>query len=375
MLALLVLILSNPAEDYTADPFRVFALSDSVLSAINSVEYSFAFSGTGALSNIIPHVQGTTSLGQMPGVSHPLMFHNFESLTRDGIIHDLKVPSAFVATAESVYFVDHDDSLVYFSDYSTTANNMFNFPPASLLMEYVIPSPFADEILAESIAVLEPVYKNGTMCHVFHVFYRNVPGTEVLWFVGMDDLLPRAVERMSYYGPTSTPGGQLLEITDIAIGTPLPSAPSIADGYTFVKWKLLLDPGTDAPSFFLADRDGLARRSSDFGDRAILLCFFSSWDPLSLSTLGFLKSMEEQYSETLQAVGISIRETGDPEFRLSSLGIDFPVLVFGEDAAVVYNVHSVPSVFLVSEDGVVLYSCQSVTGYDESAILALLEDM
>ena len=375
MLALIVLILSNPVDDYTADPFRVFVQSDSVLSTINSVEYSFTFSGTGALSNIIPQVQGTTSLGHIPGIHHPLMYHSFETLRRDGIISDLEVPSAFVATAEKIYFVDHDDSLVYCSDYSATASDMFSFPPASLLMEYVISGPFADEILADSIIVLQPAEKDGTLCHVFHVFYRNAHGTEALWFLGIDDLLPRAVERMGYYGPTSTPGGQLLEITNIATGITLPSAPSIAEGFALVQWKALLDPGEEAPSFFLADRDGFTRRSSDFEDRALLLCFFSSWDPLSLSNLGILKSMGEEYPESLQAIGISIRETGDPGFRLNSLGIDFPILVFGEDAAFAYNVHSVPAVFLLSKDGRVLYSCQSMTGDDESAVFNLMEDM
>ncbi len=359
-------------ESYSADPYRVFAQSDSVLSGISSIEYNFTFSGTGALSNIIPEVQGTTCLGTLTGIRHPLMYHSFTAMIREGVVRDLEVPSSYVASAESVFFVDRNASVIYCADYDTSAQSIFNFPPASVLMEYVIPNPFADEILADSIAVLFPTESNGVLCHVFHVFYGDACCNEAVWFLGMEDLLPRAVERIEYYGPSSTPGGQLLEISNLRLECPLPSAPPVPDDYTTLPWRSLLEPGEQSPGFFLADRDGFAKRSSDFGGKTLLLCFFSSWDPSSLSALGFLKSMIGEYPDFMQAAGISILETSDPQFRLNSLSIDFPIFVFGEDAADDYYVHSVPAVFLISGEGTILYSSHSLTDDDETTIRKLV---
>lgn len=375
MFAVILIILSNPLEGYTADPYTTFALSDSVLSSIDTVEYSFTFSGTGALSNIIPAVEGMTSLGFPEGMHHPLMFHRFENITREGSIRNLEIPSSFLASADSVFFVDHQKSLIYSAEYGRAAHSMFDFPPASVMMEYVVSSPFADEMLADSISVLFPVELNGIPCHVFHVFYDDSEGDEAVWFIGVEDLLPRAVERIGYYGSASAPGGQLLKIANIKINLEcqIPASPPVPDGYTAAPWLSLLEPSSRAPAFFLADKDGFARRSTDFGDRTLLLCFFSSWDPSSLSALGLLKSITDEYPDFIQAVGISIFETTDPWFRLNSLGIDFPILVFGEDAAHDYNVHSVPAVFMISKDGEILFSSMNITDDAESEIRKLIE--
>ncbi|MEA3266157.1 MAG: TlpA disulfide reductase family protein, partial [Candidatus Fermentibacteria bacterium] len=214
---------------------------------------------------------------------------------------------------------------------------------------------------------------DGVLCHVFHVFYQG-EDAEAVWFLGMDDLLPRAVERIGYYGSSSIPGGQILEISDLTEEFPMESFSYLPlPGYTSLPWLSLLEPSTTAPAFFLADLNGHTVRSTEFSGKTLLLCFFSSWDPSSLSALGLLKSIGEDFSESVQAVGISIMETTDPAFRLSSLGLDFPVLIFGESTAEAYNVHSVPAVFLVSDKNEILYSSQGIQDGTVSDIRVLIE--
>lgn len=373
MLAVILFIFSNPVEGYSVDPYRIFAQSDSVLSVLNSVQYDFTFRGTGALSNIIPRVDGMTSLGRLEGVNHPLMLHSFTGLTSDGAARDFHVPSSYAALEDSLYFVEHSNAAVYSSGYSITSEGMFNFPPSSVMMEYVLPNPFLDEIYADSVAVLYPSEVAGTECHVFHVYYDDEENSEAIWFIGIDDLLPRAVERTGYYGPESEPGGQLLEISNLIPEAQLPSVPEIPSGYSLLLWKSLLEPSAEAPKFFLADMNGRARRSTEFNDGILLLCFFSSWDSSSLSALGFLDIVSEEFSDEVHSVGISIGESADPGFRLNSLSIDFPIFLFGEKAADEYNVHSVPALFLISRDGEVLFSSYTCTDHDRSEIRRLIE--
>lgn len=370
MLFAFLFILSIPQEGYTVDPYRVFAQSDSILSGINAVEYSFSFSGTGALSNIIPELEGTTCLGFQSGIDHPLMNHSIEYILSEGTIRNIRAPSSFVATEDSVYFIDNTRNEAYRAEYSLSSHDMFDFPPSSLMMEYVVSNPFMDEMLADSIVILFPVDRSGITCHVFHVYYADHRGSEAVWFISMEDLMPRAVERIGYYGSASLPGGQLLEISNLNTGCDMPLSPIVP--YTFTPWLSLLAPSTQAPEFFLSGMDGFTRRSSDFHDKALLLCFFSSWDPSSMSALGVLKRITAEYPELVQAVGISILESNDPWFRLNSLDIDFPILVYGEDAAEDFNVHSVPAVFLISNDGKILLSSMSMADSTESEISRLI---
>ena len=373
MFAIIFLILSTIPEGYAPDPYSIFSQSDSVLSSISSIEYCFTFSGTGALSNIIPVLEGKTSLSFVSGLDHPLMDHRLERLMREGSIRNISVPSGYFAARDSVFFISNENSTVYTSSYNSAAREMFDFPPSSVMMEYVLSEPFIDEVLADSIAVLYPEEVDGVLCHAFHVFYGDNQENEAIWFIGIADLLPHAVERIGYYGTSSIAGGQLLELSNLCTDCSIPPRPSVPDDFTFTQWLSLLEPGTHAPSFFLADRSGFTVRSSDQEDKLLLLCFFSSWDSTSLSALGLLKSVMENYPQSVKPIGISILEAAEAGFRLNTLDTDFPILIFGEDTAHDYNVHTVPAVFLISKSSEILYSCAVVTDEATSDIVRLIE--
>ncbi len=375
MLIFILFIFSNLPEDYTVDPYLIFAESDSVISNINTVKYHFAFSGTGALSNIIPEFQGETSLGYQSGAHHPLMYHSILTMSKIGTVGNLETPSHFLATADSIYYIEESSSTVFCSTLENSINDLFNFPPASVMMEYVISNPFNHEMIADSIAVLLPVFLNDVLCHAFHVFYSGEEQAEAVWFIGIDDLLPRAVERIGYYGAESMPGGQLLEISNIEPNCTEFSTKNIPEHYVYSQWNSLLEPMSQAPEFFLANKEGRAIRSSDFENKALLICFFSSWEPSSLATLGLLNSVASDYPEFVQSVGISINESSDPWFRLNSLGINFPILIFGENTARDYQVNSVPSIFLISEEGTILYSVMNPSRDESAEIVRLIESI
>ena len=366
--------MSNPVDLSATDPYRVFALSDSVLSGINNVDYSFSFRGTGFLSNIIPAVLGRTHLGTSTELDHPLMELRFEETQNGSAKGNFTVPSTYIATEDSLYFIDNEAGIVYRGNSSSGAQGIFNFPAASLMMEYVVPHPFSDELNADSIAVLFPGESGGVSCYVFHVFYHDQEGSETIWYIGMEDFLPRAVERIGYYGETGDPGGQLLEISNIGFPSEMPGDPSVPSGSRLILWNSPLTTGDSAPAFFLANRDGYTVRPTDFPGMFLLLCFFSSNDSSSLSALGSMNSLAEEFGDYVQILGISILETTDIAFRLESLEIKFPILVFGESAAEDFLVRRVPSVFLLSPERHVLFSSSGFSGDAETNIRQILEN-
>lgn len=352
-------LLSVSSLNYSPDPYMVFQKSDSVLSSINNVSYNFRFSGTGSLANIIPVLAGEAVLSTSTTADHPLMQLHFTELLRPGVISEFPVPSSYIATEDSIFRIDHTRMTVNAGTPTPSDIGIFDYPPASVMMEYAIQYPFADEITADSIAVLSPDTINGISCHVLHVFYSGLQ-SEAVWFIGMDDFLPYAVERIGYYGERGDPGGQLLILRDIKLNNTVAITAMSLDQYSQLGTVSLPEPGESAMEIFLADTRGITVRTQFPAEHPVLLCFFSSWDPASLLALGILNDLQEETENELDIYAISIWENNDPLFRLNTLELTFPVLIFGGAAAIDYRVSTVPSAVLISEEGVVLISTEEM---------------
>ncbi|PIE51285.1 hypothetical protein CSA37_12090 [Candidatus Fermentibacteria bacterium] len=334
---------------YSPDPYLVFLQSDSVLAGIESVSYDFHFRGTGSLANIIPEVTGKAILTKPEQNSHPVMQLDFIQLIHPGSIPEFRVPVTYMATEDSLYRIDHTRETIT----KGPAEGIFNYPPTAVLMEYVLPSPFHDEINADSVAILYPETINGVLCHVFHVYYADRMG-EAVWYIGKNDFLPYAVERIDYYGPRGTAGGQRLETGFIDTDADSNLDLSPYSNYRKLGFMHLAAPGEQAADVFLADMDGFVEKIVFPRESPVLLSFFSSWDPASLETLGLLNRIAER--SDLNATAVSLWESSDPSSRLEGLSMNFKVLIHGEDTAEDYGVVTVPSMVLVSETGEVLFS-------------------
>ncbi len=273
MSLLIVLLLSVSSREYPEDPYTLFQRADSAVSGVERVSYSFSFRGTGSLGNIIPVLLGKASLSPGEESLHPLMVLDFLEIEAPGVIDEFTVPSTYIATDDTLYRVDHSRRKVYAGAATPEASVLFNFPPASVMMEYVLENPFSDEIAADSIAVLRTDSSGGVPCHVLHVYYHTGESTEAVWYIGMEDLLPRAVERMGYYGNRGTPGGQLLRITDIEFTFPPDPGDAVPSGYTRETGFGVPAPGDSAGAVFLAGTDGFTRRV-DFPGESPFFCSF-----------------------------------------------------------------------------------------------------
>lgn len=314
------------------DPYAVFAASDSILSGIDDFTYSFRYSGTGDAENIIPVLSGRTSLSRSASVPHPLMVHDFLSTERDTGIHPVHVPASYIATEDSLYRFDFNKNRVYSVSAEEPSSGVFDFPSASLMMELVIDDPFSDELAADSIQILPADTIMGEPCHVFRVHYA-VYGVEAVWYISSLDMLPRAVERLGEQG------GEFLQIWDLSRGRPF------------------IGPGEEAPEVFLADTEGFVRRIRFPRDEPLVVLFFSPGGENSLNALG---TAAEFHENGIEVVGIAISRGEDTGFRLSSLDIPFPVLVYGGKAAEDYGVDYLPSAVLVDPQGRVVISAEGL---------------
>ena len=304
--------------------------SDSILSEANSFQYFFRYSGTGSLANIIPVVAGKASLSLTDDVPHPLMVLDFLAVEREGSGEGRSAPVSYIASRDSLYRFDFNESSMVSAPISASAAEIFDYPPASVMMELVIPHPFRDEITADSIAVLFPDTTGSEPCHVFKVYYAGGENAAI-WHMSMNDLLPRAVERLH------PEGGELLEIWDLA-------EPSV-----------FIQAGEQAPDVFLAGVDGMVERLTFPRERPLLLLFFTPEGSNSLAAVGQVSLL---IGENVDIRGISLMDPADMDFRLENLDIRFPIMVHGEELSEEYRLQVLPSAVLIAPDGTVVLSAE-----------------
>ena len=133
----------------------------------------------------------------------------------------------------------------------------------------------------------------------------------------------------------------------------------------------LLDPGSRAPEFRLARLEGGESTLAELTARGrVLLVFFKVTCPVCQLTLPFLERLHS--SGALTVCGISQNAaTGTREFN-SQFGVTFATLLDTEDedfpASNAYGISTVPTMFLVEPDGVIL---RTIEGWNKMEMEAL----
>jgi thiol-disulfide isomerase/thioredoxin len=85
------------------------------------------------------------------------------------------------------------------------------------------------------------------------------------------------------------------------------------------------------PELGFPDRDGTVRRLSDFRGRPLLVNFWATWCEPCRREIPLIESLRRTSNARLQVVGIAVDER-DPALKYAhTMGIDYPVLVAGED--------------------------------------------
>ena len=116
----------------------------------------------------------------------------------------------------------------------------------------------------------------------------------------------------------------------------------------------LLDPGAPAPGFRLSRLEGGEATLAEIVARGrVLLVFFKVTCPVCQMTLPFLE--RRHASSTLAICAISQNDARDTREFNRSFGVTIPTLLDSEDedfpASNAYGIASVPTMFLVEEDG------------------------
>lgn len=119
----------------------------------------------------------------------------------------------------------------------------------------------------------------------------------------------------------------------------------------------LLAVGDPAPDWKLADSSGRTHALAEYRGRVVVLDFWATWCGPCAKVMPKLDKLQKKYGERgLVVLGVSSFDTGDPVALMKKRGLNYTLLLKGEELAPSYGVTSLPVLYVIGADGKVAYS-------------------
>lgn len=89
----------------------------------------------------------------------------------------------------------------------------------------------------------------------------------------------------------------------------------------------------ELPGFTLKDTDGVARNSSEWKGKILIVNFWATWCPPCLEEIPALIDFQEQNSSKgVQVIGVAVDNLEQVKDFIDTFGINYPVMVGSDDA-------------------------------------------
>jgi len=126
-----------------------------------------------------------------------------------------------------------------------------------------------------------------------------------------------------------------------------------------------------APSFTLANADGVQVTLPRTHDGVDIYFFWASWCPYCKTLMPHLQSMRIEYGDDLTIYALNIRDEEMPEPFMLEHGYDFVLLPEADSVMELYGVRPTPAVFVVDGEGIIRFNLYEMVFNDNSEFKAL----
>jgi len=347
--------------------------ADAATRQVRAVSYDVELFGTGTAADRVTRIKGHVDARQE---RRGLMgaFHLGEAPTQDQARDAFRFRGEFETRGFSRRFdvatdgqkrVRMDFSRNIYAEGGDGAEELVKPFRPLFMLEYFHPTPFSDEINGKSRTYLGIEKVGDVDCHVIDVVYGR-QGVDTRWYFGVEDYLPRRVERMVMMGGQAT-GATVLQLTNLDTApafddeTFVPPVPPGFERRAFESMNSkLIAIGVEAPDFTLLSSDGEKIRLSKLRGRVVVLEFWASWCKPCKLVLPHMQAVHERYEgQPVDVFAVNCfedREMKDPAAELVKNGATYPCLLKGEAVAGRYNVRSLPAIYVIGPDGTVVYA-------------------
>jgi thiol-disulfide isomerase/thioredoxin len=118
-----------------------------------------------------------------------------------------------------------------------------------------------------------------------------------------------------------------------------------------------LAEGDRAPSFELADPAGaVVSFPAAARNKPSVILFWATWCPYCKALMPLLEDVRQEFSDVgVEVFALNVWEDGDPVRRIDDGGFDFRLLLDADSVADAYGVRGTPGLFVVNQEGVIVY--------------------
>jgi len=333
-----------------------FVLADSASESFNSFSYNFRVYMTGSYSDT-PELRGNLTGTVSDEMETPLLriAMGQDSTPDDGL--DPELTLILVSTGDSVLAYSSDENILEKGSREEGADDLLRPAGYAIMNEYFLIDPFADEIASRNVTA-EGLDTVGTVpCENFMVTYSG--GQKALWSFGIEDNIPRRVERMM----TDREGNELsivTEVYDLDISPEISGALftiSVPEDATVENYSAFLTVGSQAPVWTLLDRDGNSVSLEGMRGSIVILDFWATWCSPCIAVMPQIQSISEKYpDDQVHVFGVNVWESADPGAFMDENGFTYRILLEGDNVATDYKVSGIPTLYVIDQEGKIAFS-------------------
>lgn len=195
MWALLVLPAGAPGDEKAPDEksagvaneaLEILKKTDSAAKGVQLVRYKVEATASGDLREPAPEITGTYVLSGITGMRPEKFLIDIK--VRQPNSEEVKHYTSG-GDGENFFLIDHHSKKAYQDIDPNVMGSANRYLWPGLMMEFVVDTPFKDEIDAKSHSLGEGRTIGGVECHEVHVVYSETQ--KATWYFSKEDFLPR----------------------------------------------------------------------------------------------------------------------------------------------------------------------------------------
>lgn len=178
--------------DELKDPLEILKKVDAACKALNAVKYEVTSEPTGELKPLVGRVQAAVTAARVKGKEGAAAGTKFVFDARINLPNQNEPEKlTFGTDLDKYFFIDHQTKKVHEDIDQAVLGRRGGALYRLMMIEYMHPTPFNDEINGKSRELRGSKTVNGVDCYEIHVVYANEPVSEATWYFGKKDFLPR----------------------------------------------------------------------------------------------------------------------------------------------------------------------------------------
>ncbi len=372
---LLVLgLLVAPALGDEPDLKEIISKADRTTKAVKEASYKVKVWAEGELKIPQPRIEATVKAKEGLHGQLPLVWI-------DGLVtlpgSDVKHSFHLILNDKQVAAIDKKEKVCTIGDLPEAIDMISEPLKAVVVREFLHPTPFSDELNADSWDYEGKKIVAGTECHVIYVVYAG--GAETRWYFGVDDFLPHRVDRI--FKSSKGKLARVLELSELDVSPKFDQttfAIHVPEGFQQKKYTRsepgLLSVGSKAPDWTLKTPAGKAVTLSKLRGRIVVLDFWAIWCGPCKLVMPNLQKLHEQYKDKpVDVIGLNVWERSDAAAYMKKNKYTYGLLLKGDAVAKAYGVNGIPTMYIIGPDGKILHASAGFNPANEKAITGLID--